>query len=143
MPRFLDTIGQWSESASALIEGPDGKILSVTLSTDHATAIITREQWESERQRREVWRGPEDGLPPIGAKVLTRYGKAQVIALSRTGENVCIEWEDGEIGVIMTAGLRSIQSDRELAIDAIRTFSGDKVTAEIAGLMYDNGFRLK
>ena len=42
-----------------------------------------------------------------------------------------------------TRGPRPIKSEREAAIDAIRTFSGDKVIAEIARLMYDNGFRLK
>ena len=134
---------QWSGSASKYIIGKDCKALSAQLATDYATAIVTREQWEAERQRGTAWRWTEDGLPQIGAKALTKYGEAKVIAISRTGENVCIEWDDGEIGVMMTSGLRQIQTERELAIDAIRTFSGDKVTKEIAGLMYDNGFRLK
>ena len=142
-PLFLAGAKHWTAKASSFIFGEGQIIVSAQLANDYATAIVTREQWEAERQRGTAWRWTEDGLPQIGAKALTKYGEAKVIAISRTGENVCIEWDDGEIGVMMTSGLRQIQTERELAIDAIRTFSGDKVTKEMAGLMYDKGFMLK
>jgi len=101
-------LGEWPEDAKAIaqdadacahpydtteIEYADGEwsfgVISSTydvnmayLATDHATAIVTREMWEAERERIKLdmysgsittkpkWRVSEDGLPPIGAQVM-------------------------------------------------------------------------
>ena len=152
-PTFSKEFGQWIGEAegSNFIYTFGNKQVLATIATDHATAIITREHWEAERQLGAVWRGPEDGLPPAGTVCEVLYhgewDKTYIVGQSRTGTVVfecdafCDKWiydgySDPEF-------FRPIQKERELAIDAIRTFSGDKVTKEIAGLMYDNGFRLK
>ena len=150
-PVFDGKKNHWIEQGSTFIYTPGNKQVLATLATDHATAIITRKQWESERQLGSLWRGPEDGLPPAGTVCeVFYYGlwrETYIVGHSRTGTVVfecdafCDKWiydgySDPEF-------FRPIQTERELAIDAIRRFSVDKVTKEIAGLMYDNGFRLK
>ena len=149
-PLFLAGAKHWTAKASKYIIGNDRKALSAQLATDYATAIITREQWEAERQRGAAWQGPEDGLPPAGTVCEVFYGlwrETYIVGISRDGSAV-FECEDFSCGFAYDGYsdpefFRPIQKERELAIDAIRTFSGDKVTKEIAGLMYDNGFRLK
>lgn len=74
-PKWIHRAWLETESAGAcgsIFEGRD------TLATDHATAIVTREMWEAERERikrdmysgsitaKPQWRGTEDGLPPVG-----------------------------------------------------------------------------
>ena len=150
-PTFSKEIGQWDGASSTYLYALGSKYVKAQLATDYATAIVTREQWEAERQRGAAWQGPEDGLPPAGTvcEVLYhgKWDKTYILGHSRTGNVVfecdafCDKWiydgySDPEF-------FRPIQTERELAIDAIRTFSGDKVTKEIAGLMYENGFRLK
>lgn len=69
------------------------------LATDHSTAIVTREMWEQERAKGNAepaeWNG--QGMPPVGAVVVTAYRKtpSTVVAQNSDCGEVCIKGADG------------------------------------------------
>lgn len=65
-PGFSYRNGYWSGHHQYIA----GSLIKCTLATDHATAIVTREMWEAERNRiaePAAWNG--EGLPPVGALI--------------------------------------------------------------------------
>jgi len=84
------------------------------------------------------WRGPQDGLPPVGAEVEIRSGKewykAKVIAHGiERGANIAILQADDWIAVRGSdaEGVRPIQSDRDRAIEEMLKVMRDADTDDI------------
>ena len=140
---WLGNIG-WTLSDS-------GKTTRAQLATDHATAIITREQWEAERQRGAVWRGPEDGLPPAGTVCEVLYSgdwhETYIVGSSRDGSAV-FECQDFSCGFSYNGYsdsefFRPIQSDRDKWIAAaeavIESHEGCVAYSSHLARLYDAG----
>ena len=150
-PIFSESQSQWVGSASTFIFDTGGVFISAELATDYATAIITREQWEAERQRGAVWRGPEDGLPPAGTVCEVLYSgdwhETYIVGSSRYGSAV-FECEDFSYGFAYNGYsdsefFRPIQSDRDKWIAAaeavIESHEGCVAYSSHLARLYDAG----
>jgi len=102
------------------------------------------------------WRGPQDGLPPVGTEVEIRSGKewykAKVIAHgTERNAHIAILQADDWIAVRGSdaEGVRPIQSDRDRAIEEMHKIAVDACGHEagliprinIARALYDAGYR--
>lgn len=114
------------------------------LATDHATAIVTREMWEAERARLKApkeWRGPQDGLPPVGTRVMFRNHECEVVGY-HDDTVVCAMGEDYELSCydgFLVSSLRPIQSDRDKWIEAALKECTDHISKMQLGKIYDAG----
>ena len=136
--------GVWLETESAevcgsIFEGRD------TLATDHATAIVTREMWDAERGKvagPKQWRGPEDGLPPVGICVLNRHGENRRVVAHDGDTVVCAAGAGGYRGYtpMEQTELRPIPTDREKWIEAADKAIGHGLSLHgKLGALYDAG----
>lgn len=119
------------------------------LATDHATAIVTREQWQAERRRIEAaekhagkWNG--EGLPPIGAQVMFENNQCEVIG-HHEGVVVCAMddyYENGCYDGFLATQLRPIdtRTPREKWIDeAMGIMKVHESWKHVMGNVYDAG----
>jgi hypothetical protein len=112
-----------------------------SLATDHATAIVTREQWHAERRRIEVadkhagkWTG--EGLPPVGAPVMFESNQCEVIGY-HDGLVVCAmddDYENGCYDGFSARDLKPIRTPREKWIEAAHA---EGCPTNIAALLFD------
>jgi hypothetical protein len=115
-------------------------------------------KWGTSRYipRHVQWRGPQDGLPPVGTEVEIRSGKewykAKVIAHgTERNAHIAILQADDWIAVRGSdaEGVRPIQSDRDRAIEEMHKIAVDACGHEagliprinIARALYDAGYR--
>lgn len=113
-----------------------------TLADDHATAIVTREQYEA-----TGWDGT--GLPPVGCDVeYNCYPDGWVIIniVARIEGATFIEWKSGthKGGDIIRGDfpferVRPLRTEAERAIDEMVRLSG--VSTGAAKILYDAGYR--
>lgn len=115
---------------------------SEILADDHATAIVTREQYEA-----TCWDGV--GLPPVGCDVeYNCYPDGWVIIniVARIKDATFIEWKSGTHkggdiirGDFPLERVRPLRTEAERAIDEIIRLSGVSIGA--AKILYDAGYR--
>lgn len=113
-----------------------------TLADDHATAIVTREQYET-----TGWDGT--GLPPVGCDVEYHcYPDGWVIIniVARIKGTTFIEWKSGTHkggdiirGDFPLERVRPLRTEAERAIDEMVRLSGVSIGA--AKILYDAGYR--
>lgn len=162
--------GEWMAQSWTRVE------CKALLATDHATAIVTREMWEAERERLEdeqdaatvrerrgqetvnvdpdtlkEWRGPKDGLPPVGSEVeckfayedFERWHNGVCVAVGTTPEgsaDICVIKSGERIAIYDTCRyLRPIRTDRDKWIDEAAEACGYLLAADGAalGMIYD------
>lgn len=128
-----DELSDWG------IDTSESYIRDITvLADDHATAIVTREQYEA-----TDWDGT--GLPPVGCECESKqfaqidWHKFRVVAVEN--EHVFGFWND-KVGVCLDSthwGFRPIRTEAERAIDEMVRLSG--VSTGAAKILYDAGYR--
>lgn len=91
------------------------------------------------------WRGPEDGLPPIGMKAVTSGGECVILGVDDNKREVALQWvSDGELGVVSLQCVKPIKSDRENWLESVyKLFPNIEDCPKEAHLMkiYDAGAR--
>jgi hypothetical protein len=94
-----------------------------------------------------VWRGPQDGLPPVGTEVEAESGYSW-----KRGTVVARVWEAcfGDTAIIQCKGywvsrradgIRPIKTERERAIEEMLKDMPDDINAALAAALYDAGYR--
>ena len=113
-----------------------------TLADDHATAIVTREQYEA-----TGWGG--EGLPPVGMEIEYKFAKTNYRTDFSRGRilaygmhNVFMEhWSSKNefIQPLDKIEFRPLRTEAERAIDEMVRLSG--VSTGVAKILYDAGYR--
>ncbi len=94
-----------------------------------------------------AWRGPQDGLPPVGTEVEAQDGYSW-----KRGTVVARVWEAcfGGTAIIQCKGywvarradgIRPIKTERERAIEEMLKDMPDDINAALAAALYDAGYR--
>ncbi len=99
-----------------------------------------------------AWRGPQDGLPPVGTEVETRAGMlwqtGTVVAHVREAcfRDMAIIQCEGFWAASDATGIRPIQSDRDRAIEEMlkvkeTIYGGNDMERRQMAALYDAGYR--
>lgn len=127
-----DKDDEWMDSSTT---GYHGRFGDLPEASDHATAIVTREQYG--------WDGT--GLPPVGVECESKqfaqidWHKFRVVAVEN--EHVFGFWND-KVGVCLDSThwmFRPLRTEAERAIDEMIQLSG--VSTGAAKILYDAGYR--
>jgi hypothetical protein len=112
-------------------------------------------KWGTSRYipRHVQWRGPQDGLPPVGmevwAKIERKLFGSEVAMLAKVIAT-CGAWawcsvDDAELHTVLIEKLAPIQSDRGRAIEEMLSLdaSDGRLTSrtDFCGALYDAGYR--
>lgn len=126
-----DNDDEWMDSSTT---GYHGRLGDLPEASDHATAIVTREQYEA-----TAWDGT--GLPPVGMKVewlSDKYGWLGGTVAAHDAKYpliAIIRHNDGYTG----CHRHELRTEAERAIDEMVRLSGVSIGA--AKILYDAGYR--
>lgn len=75
--------GDWIIASGSTIDSGSSKVLYFQLASDYKDAVVTKEQWQAERDRQKggVWKRHRGGKcpVPVGTKVSTRHRDGEVV----------------------------------------------------------------
>lgn len=146
-PSIFDDGNGWATNFLA------GEEFYLTISSDHSTAIVTREMWEAERARIKNVEWDGQGLPEPGADI-EFFGSEKVWRAGKyigmLKEQIIVSCkETGAIGAVARENIRPAKSkaekERQAAIqemmETVCQGTPWTLSADAAAKLYDAGYR--